>query len=67
VLVVRAGNNDAFKLQDGDVILKIDGREPSSASHATRILRSYQRGEKLQMTILRDRRTQTLSVTLPEG
>jgi len=67
VLVVRAGSNDAFKLQDGDVILKIDGREPNSASHATRILRSYQRGEKLQMTLLRDHKTQTLSVTLPGG
>ncbi len=67
VLVVRAGGNDALKLQDGDVIVKIDGREPNSASHATRILRSYQRGEKLQMTILRDRKTQTLDVTLPGG
>ena len=43
VLVVRAGGNDTFKLQDGDVILAIDGREPSSAQHAGRILRSYQR------------------------
>lgn len=67
VLVVRAGGNEALKLQDGDVILKIDGREPNSASHATRILRSYQRGEKLQLTILRERRTQTLDVTLPGG
>lgn len=65
VLVVRAGRSDALKLQDGDVILKIDGRAPNSASHATRILRSYQRGEKLQLTILRDRTTQTLDVTLP--
>jgi len=67
VLVVRAGGNEAFKLQDGDVILKIDGREPNSASHATRILRSYQRGEKMQLTIMRDHKTQNLDVTLPGG
>ncbi len=42
VLVVRAGEVACFKLQDGDVIVAIDGREPTSAAHATRILRSYQ-------------------------
>jgi S1-C subfamily serine protease len=67
VLVVRAGHNDAYKLQDGDVILAIDGREPNSASHATRILRSYQRGEKLQLKVMRERKTVTLDVTLPGG
>ena len=65
VLVVRAGRNDVYKLQDGDVIVAIDGRAPTSASHATRILRSYQHGEKLQLKILRDRKAQTLEVTLP--
>jgi S1-C subfamily serine protease len=67
VLVVRAGNQDAWKLQDGDVILSIDGREPESAAHATRILRSYHRGEKLQIKVLRQRRNETLDVTLPEA
>jgi S1-C subfamily serine protease len=67
VLVVRAGNSDAYKLQDGDVILSVDGREPNNASHATRILRSYQRGEKLQLKVMRERRTVTLDVTLPGG
>jgi S1-C subfamily serine protease len=65
VLVVRAGRRDAFRLRDGDVIVAIDGREPATASHATRILRSYQRGEKLQIKVLRERKTQTLEVTLP--
>ena len=49
VLVVRAGDNAAFKLQDGDVILAIDGRDASSAQHAGRILRSYSPGEKLTL------------------
>src|SRR5690606_1205965 len=46
VLVVRAGAEAPFSLQDGDVILGIDGRAPTSAQHAGRILRSYQPGEK---------------------
>jgi membrane-associated protease RseP (regulator of RpoE activity) len=67
VLVVRAGREAALKLQDGDVITAIDGREPESSTHATRILRSYQRGEKLKLSILRDRKPMTLEATLPGG
>lgn len=66
VLVVRAPKGDIFKLQDGDVIVSIDGREPTSGSHITRILSSYQPGEQLTMRILRDRKPQELVVKLPE-
>lgn len=67
VLVVRAGAAaEALKLQDGDVILAIDGREPTSAAHATRILNTYQAGEKLTLRVQRDRRAQNVEVTLPE-
>lgn len=65
VLVVRAGSDPAFKLKDGDVILSIDGREPTSAQHAGRILRSYQSGEKLTIRIQRDRKAQNVEVTVP--
>ena len=67
VLVVRAGSSQAFKLKDGDVILAIDGREPTSAQHAGRILRSYQGGEKLAIRIQRDRKAQNIEVTVPSG
>jgi len=67
VLVVRAGANAAFKLQDGDVILAIDGREPTSAQHAARILRSYSDGEKFTLRIQRDRKAQNIDVTMPRG
>ena len=66
VLVVRAPADGALHLEDGDVILAIDGREPSSGSHATRILGSYQPGEKITLRILRQHRTQELQATLPE-
>jgi len=67
VLVVRAPKNDVFKLQDGDVILSIDGREPTSGSHITRILSSYQPGESLTLKIMRDRKPQDLVVTRPDN
>lgn len=67
VLVVRAPKDEAFKLQDGDVILAIDGREPTSGSHATRILASYQPGEKIAIKIMRDHKTLTVDTTLPDA
>jgi S1-C subfamily serine protease len=66
VLVVRAPAGGALKLQDGDVILAIDGREPTSGSHVTRILASYQPGEKVILRIVRDRKTVNLEAILPE-
>lgn len=66
VLVVRAGDGGTFKLQDGDVIVSIDGREPTSAAHATRILRSYQPGEKISLRVQRDRKAQNIEVALPD-
>ena len=64
VLVVRAPKD--FKLEDGDVILAIDGREPTSGSHATRILASYQPGEKIAMRLMRQQKTVNVETTLPE-
>jgi S1-C subfamily serine protease len=66
VLVLRASGNDAFRLKDGDVIVSIDGREPQSGAHATRILRSYQPGERITLKIVRQKRPMSLEVTLPE-
>jgi predicted metalloprotease with PDZ domain len=66
VLVVRAPADGALKLEDGDVILAIDGREPTSGSHATRILGSYQPGEKITLRILRQHKPLQLEVTLPQ-
>jgi predicted metalloprotease with PDZ domain len=66
VLVLRAPRNAAFGLQDGDVILSIDGREPTSGSHATRILASYQAGEKVKLQLMRQRKKMNLEVLVPE-
>lgn len=65
LLVVSAPKSDAFKLQEGDVIQSIDGREPKDVRHAMRILSSYQSGEKLKLGIMRDKKRATIDVELP--
>jgi predicted metalloprotease with PDZ domain len=67
VLVVRAPKEDGLKLEDGDVILSIDGRKPTSGSHATRILRSYQPGETVDIKVMRQKKAMSLDVTLPQA
>lgn len=67
LLVVRAPSDENLKLRDGDVIQSIDGREPTSVSHAMRILGSYQGGEKLELEIMRDRKRERLSIEIPDN
>jgi membrane-associated protease RseP (regulator of RpoE activity) len=67
LLIVRAPQDKSLKLRDGDVIESIDGRVPSSVSHAMRILGSYQAGETLEIEIMRDKKRQTVSVEMPDN
>jgi len=66
VLVVGAPESDALQLEDGDVILNIDGREPTSVRHTLRILGSYQPGESLELEILREKKKRTLKIEVPD-
>jgi C-terminal processing protease CtpA/Prc len=66
LLVVRAPDDSRLKLEDGDVIVDIDGRTPANASHALRILSSYQAGEKLKLNILRMKKRMSFEVTVPQ-
>ena len=66
VLVAHAPEDASLGLKDGDVIVAIGGREPQNGRHAMRILRSYQPGESVELRILRDHKTQTLSSKIPE-
>jgi S1-C subfamily serine protease len=67
LLVVRAPSDSRLKLEDGDVILDIDGRVPQSPSHAFQILSSYQGGEKLKLNVMRQKKRLTFDVVVPEG
>jgi S1-C subfamily serine protease len=66
ILIVRAPDDENIPLEDGDVILRIDGRTPTSPGHALRILHSYQSGEHLSIDIVRKQRPMTVEVDLPE-
>jgi S1-C subfamily serine protease len=66
VLVLRAPQNETFNLQDGDVIISIDGRQPTSGTHATRILASYQPGEKVKLEVMRQKKKMTVDAMVPE-
>jgi len=67
LLVVRAPENEDLKLEDGDVILNIDGRTPNSVSHALRILSSYSGGEELKIEIMREKRKRTIKIEMPDN
>jgi S1-C subfamily serine protease len=67
VLVLKAPADGALKLEDGDVILAIDGRLPESGSHAARILGSYLGGERITLHILRQHKTLDLQMKMPDA
>jgi C-terminal processing protease CtpA/Prc len=67
LLVVSAPGNEDLQLQDGDVILNIDGRRPTSVAHAMRILGSYESGEELEIEIMRDKRKRTIKLEIPDN
>jgi F0F1-type ATP synthase membrane subunit b/b' len=65
LLVVRGPESDGLRLQDGDVILDIGGREPTTPEHALRILGSFQGGETMKITVMRNQRRETLEFQMP--
>ena len=67
ILVVRAPSDDGLELRDGDVILEIGGRAPMSTEHAMRILGSFEPGETLELTIMRNQRRQSLELELADA
>ena len=67
LLVVRAPSDDTIGLQDGDVILSIGGRTPTSTEHAIRILGSFEAGEVIEFSLMRDGRRQPLQYTAEES
>lgn len=66
LLVVKVRGDSGMPLRPGDVILAIDGRKPTSPSHALRILRSYEAGESVKLDIQRKQRKQTVTWTVPD-
>lgn len=65
LLVVRAPKDKELKLEDGDVLMDIDGRAPNDPGHAFRILGSYQPGEKLTLNVMRQKKKTAVAITVP--
>jgi S1-C subfamily serine protease len=65
LLVVRAPDEPSVGLQDGDVILDISGREPTSPEHAMRILMSFEPGETVTFSLMRRQRRETIEYRIP--
>jgi S1-C subfamily serine protease len=66
LLVVRAPTDSRLKLEDGDVIVDIDGRTPANPTHAFRILSSYQAGEQLKLNVLRQKKRMSVEIAIPD-
>ncbi len=54
-------------MQDGDVILKVGDREPSSPGQLFRIISSYEAGETVELQVMRKKKKRKLEITLPEN
>jgi len=65
ILVVKAPADSSLPLKSGDVILAIGGRKPASASHAMRILRSYDVGETVVIDIMRKQKRSSITWHVP--
>jgi hypothetical protein len=66
LLVVRSPGQKDIDIRDGDVLLQIGGRTPDSPAHATRILRSYQPGEKMPVQLIRKKKKVNIEITMPD-
>ena len=64
VYVYDAGNSEVLKTDD--IIRSIDGKSVSEFSDLKQIIRSHLVGDTVELTILRNMQTMTVSVTLVE-
>jgi hypothetical protein len=67
LLVVRAPEQPAIDIEDGDVILTISGRTPNSPEHAIRILGSFEPGEQVEFELMRDGQRAVIEYLVPSA
>lgn len=65
VLVINVPQGSTLGLKGGDVVLTIDGRKPANTAQMHRILQSYDAGNTVKFDILRNKKTTTVSGTIP--
>lgn len=67
ILVINAPKASGLRLRGGDVVLRVDGRTPTSPIHLIRILSSYGDGEGFTLEIIRSRKRETVNGSLASG
>jgi hypothetical protein len=66
VLVISAPEEDeALSLEAGDVILSVDGRSVATPGELIRVLRTYDKDRRFTMQVMRQKRQQTITTSLP--
>ncbi len=67
VLVIQARDDNAYGLESGDVIQRVDGTEVNAPSDLLRALRDAEPGTDIELKIKRDRKDQDLKAKVPEN
>ena len=65
-VLVLGPNPELPQLKGGDVITKVDGKVVSSSRDVLNAMRGKKPGDKVPMQILRDRKSQSISITAPK-
>lgn len=66
LLVVDVPDDFPGHIKSGDVLLSIDGREPKDPQHAFHIMRSYEQGERVALSVLRSGDELGIEFEVPE-
>jgi serine protease Do len=64
--VEKGSNGEKSGFRAGDVVIKVNGEPVHDTSDFTHVLRSSSSGSTATITVMRDKREQTLTLTLPE-
>ncbi len=65
VLVINVPETDNYGLMAGDVITAVDGRKVTSPRQLMRIMGTYEKAEEMKLNIMRQKRSETVSIKLP--
>lgn len=65
-VLVLSPKTEFPQLQAGDVITKVDGRAVVRSRDVLEAMRGRKEGEKVALSIMRDRKPQSVSITLPK-